>query len=94
MAGVSRMGGDTLDGLCELAAGKLELKIAKRIGISRYGCKWRGSPVCLRCPFADRIARLCDYQCGRCEDRERCPCGQDDQDLAVDLALGSRQSDQ
>ena len=70
-----------------LLNGKLSAYMIHNFGFGQVGCAWRGSPICHDCPFADQVARICDYKCWRCPDRAGCPCGQDGQDQVVDLLL-------
>ncbi|MBC7249304.1 MAG: hypothetical protein H5T62_03395 [Anaerolineae bacterium] len=56
-----------------LCNGPLTGNLARVLGISLQGCPWRGSLHCLSCEKTP--ARLCNYQCNSCPDRDWCPCG-------------------
>lgn len=53
-----------------------------------YGCAYQGTTVCHYCPWAERIARMCEYRCHRCPDRHCCQCGQKGQERLVEAVLG------
>lgn len=46
-----------------LADGKLSDWAMVQLSMGQVGCQYRGSLVCLACPWAARIARECDYDC-------------------------------
>ena len=65
-----------------LMSGHLSPPMAANLGFSLEGCAYRGSLVCLRCPF--QPAAECDYRCAtgnrtrvNCPERYRCKCGWD-----------------
>ena len=45
--------------------------------ISKTGCPYRGTTVCLVCPLGEQIAAVCDYNCYFCEHKHTCKCGHD-----------------
>ena len=71
------------------ASGMANGKLADQLGFGDIGCAYRGSLFCLACPYADRIAKECDWQCYQCNDRWRCFCGQTGQEHRVDSAMAS-----
>ena len=71
------------------ASGMANGKLAGQLGFGDIGCAYRGSLFCLICPYADRIAKECDWQCYQCNDRWRCFCGQTGQETRVDSAMAS-----
>ena len=72
-------------GMTTLANG-LHARYLKQLGFGDVGCAYRGTSICTRCPYAHRIAKLCDWRCDECNDRWRCPCGQTGQELRVEAS--------
>lgn len=56
-----------------LSNGPLTHDRARMLSMSAQGCPWRGTMRCLVC--GKTPARLCNYQCNTCPDKDVCPCG-------------------
>ena len=69
------------------ANGLLTATAARLLGMGPVGCAYRGRMTCFDCPYAHRIARLCDYKCSKCPDQVTCFCGQMGQEARVDRSL-------
>jgi hypothetical protein len=74
------------DGLNALANGLIKPWMAKDLGLGLVGCAYRGSLVCLQCPWAP--LQECDWNCGKCDSRALCKCGQTGQEQRIARALG------
>ena len=79
----------TPSGLTALANGKLKPYLVSQLCFGNVGCAYRGTVTCTRCPYADRIPKLCEWRCHECNDRWRCFCGQTGQEIRVDMAMAS-----
>jgi len=56
-----------------LSNGPLTHNLARVLAMSTQGCPWRGTLRCQTC--GKTPARLCNYQCNSCPDKDVCPCG-------------------
>ena len=73
--------------MTQVMIGPMSPAMARNLGFSAEGCPYRGSLVCLRCPFEP--AAECEYRCVAksnggpyprrpdCEHRAYCKCGWD-----------------
>jgi len=82
----------TPSGLTALANGKLVPYLVNQLCVGSVGCAYRGTVTCTRCPYADRIPKLCEWRCYECNDRWRCFCGQTGQEMRVDMASTALES--
>jgi len=74
------------DGYNKLANGLLTESKAKALGMGAVGCAFRGSLICLRCPYPPK--RKCDWWCSRCVERALCKCAQPGQEIRIARDLG------
>ena len=75
-------------GMCVLANGRMKPYLVRQLGMGEKGCAYRGTTMCHCCPYAQRIALECDWNCAKCNEQWHCPCGQDGQEDRVDMVLG------
>jgi hypothetical protein len=61
-----RKGETDQPGFHKLALAPLTVHMSQMLGMGTVGCAYRGSEICLICPYASKVALECDWRCWQC----------------------------